>query len=239
MRLVMFLAGCALSVAVAAEDKFSVNTGVEYTSGDYGLEISTDVWVIPIGIKYQTDKLTLRASTSWLHVSGPGGVTPEGDPLSGTGPRTTEQGMGDITTSLTWNLLDEQAYPVGMDVGGKIKFGTADEKKSLGTGKNDYSLQAEIFKPIDAWYPFLKIGYAWKGDPTGIDYRNVWFGSVGTDYRLAKTYSVGAYYDWRQKLTSYGNTRLDKTNKLNFYAITGFSDASPNWGAGLSLTHVF
>jgi hypothetical protein len=193
--------------------------------------------------------LTLRLGTSWLRVTGPGGVTPEGEPIGGAGAHTTEQGMGDITTSLTWNLLDERKYALGLDVGAKVKFGTADEKKSLGTGENDYALQAEIFKPIDAWNPFFKLGYNWKGDPSGIDYHNVWYGSVGTDYRLSKTFSMGAYYDWRQKLTATGdpisettlyfNTRINDSNKLNFYLIKGFSDASPDWGAGLALSHAF
>lgn len=249
MRLPLLLAACLLPLTAVAEGKLSLTAGLEYTSGDYGATSDTDIWALPIGLKYQTGPLTLRLGTSWLRITGPGGVTPEGEPIGSAGARTTEQGMGDITTSLTWNLLDERKYAVGLDVGAKVKFGTADEKKSLGTGENDYALQAEIFKPIDAWNPFFKLGYSWKGDPSGIDYRNVWYGSTGTDYRLSKTYSVGAYYDWRQKLTATGNpiseatlyfnTRINDSNKLNVYLIKGFSDASPDWGAGLALSHVF
>lgn len=250
MRLSLFLAACLLPLtATAADGKLSLNVGAEYTSGDYGDSSNTDTWALPIGLKYRTGTLTLRLATSWLHVSGPGNVTPEGEPIGGSSTSTTEEGMGDVITSLTWNALDERDYALGLDVGAKVKFGTADENKSLGTGENDYSLHAEIFKPVDAWFPFLKLGYTWKGDPAGIDYRNVWFGSAGTDYRLSKTYSLGAYYDWRQKLTSssdpiseatlYLNTRINDSNKLNVYLIKGFSDASPDWGAGLALNHGF
>lgn len=249
MRPALLLAACLLPVTAAADDKFSISAGLEYTTGDYGASIDTEIWSLPIGLKYQTGPLTLRVGSSWLRITGPGGVTPEGDPIPGAGVRTTEQGMGDVSTSATWNFLDEQKYALGLDVSAKVKFGTADEKKSLGTGENDYSLQAEIFKPLGAWYPFFKLGYSWKGDPAGVDYRNVWHGSVGADYRLSHTYSVGAYYDWRQKLTATGepiseatlyfNTRINDNNKLNFYLIGGFSDASPDWGAGLSLNHRF
>jgi hypothetical protein len=250
MRALLFLATSLLPLHAAAEGKLSLITGLEYSSGDYGATSDTAIWNLPISLKYQNGPLTLRLGTSWLRISGPGGITPEGEPLEdGAGSSSTEQGMGDVVTSLTWNLLDERKYALGLDVGAKVKFGTADEKKYLGTGEDDYSLHAEIYKPIDAWYPFFKLGYAWKGDPAGVDYHNVWFGNVGTNYRLSKTYSLGAYYEWREELTATGdpiseatfyfNTRINDSNKLNLYLISGFSDASPDWGLGFSLSHGF
>lgn len=249
MRSTLLLAACLISATASAEGKLTMSTGFEYSSGDYGSAADTEIWMVPLSLKYQSGSMTLRAATSWLHITGPGGVTPEGEPVSGGGASTTEQGMGDVTASVAWNLLDERKYALGLDLGAKIKFGTADEKKSLGTGENDYALYAEVFKPLGAWYPSFKLGYNWKGDPSGIDYRNVWYGSLGTGYRLSKTYSLGAFYDWRQKLTAggnpvsetmvYFNTRLNDHNKLNVYLISGFSDASPDWGAGMSFTHTF
>lgn len=249
MRLASLLAVSLISVAANADEKLTLSTGVEYSSGDYGATTDTEIWMVPLSLKYQNGRMTMRLATSWLQITGPGGVTPEGEPLPGGGTSNTEQGMGDVTTSLAWNLLSEQKNALGLDVGTKVKFGTADEKKSLGTGENDYALYIEAFKPLGAWYPFFKLGYNWKGDPKGIDYRNVWYGSMGTNYRLSKTYSVGGFYDWRQKVSSTGstvseamvylNTRLNEHNKLNVYVITGFSDASPDWAAGLSLSHAF
>lgn len=249
MRLAVLVIACLFSFPALAEGKLSLTTGFEYSSGDYGDPIDTEIWVVPLSLKYQNGPFTARVSTSWLHVSGPGTVTPEGEPIIGSGKNKTEQGMGDVYATLSWNLLDERDYPVGLEAGTKVKFATADADKYLGTGENDYALQAEIFKPVGNWYPSIKLGYNWKGDPQGIDYRNVWYGSVGTDYRLTKKYSVGGYYDWRQKLSASGSavseamlyfhTRIDDSNKLNVYLLTGFSDASPNWGGGLSYTHSF
>lgn len=249
MRLITLISACLVSLAASAEGKLSLNTGFEYSNGDYGGVAETEIWMVPIGLKYQNGPMALRLSTAWLRISGPGGITPDGEPVAGGGVNATEQGMGDVSTSLTWTLLDEGKYPFGLDAGAKVKFGTADEKKYLGTGENDYSLQTEIFKPIGPWFPSLKIGYSWKGDPAGMDYRNVWYGSVGADYRLSKTYSVGAYYDRRQKLTANGqpvseamaylNTRLNEHSRLNAYLISGFSEASPDWGAGVSLGYIF
>lgn len=249
MRVPLFLAACLIPLAASAEGKLSVSTGFEYSTGTYGETIDTQIWMVPLALKYQNAPLTLRLSTSWLHVSGPGTVTPDGEPIVGSGQNTTEQGMGDLYATASWNLLDDRKYALGLDIGAKVKLATADEDKYLGTGENDFSLLAEIYKPIANWYPSLKLGYSWKGDPSGIDYRNVWYGSVGTDYRLSKTYSVGGYYDWRQKISSTGSTiselmvyfhtRLNDANKLNVYLLTGFSDASPDWGGGLSFAHSF
>ena len=35
------------------------------------------------------------------------------------------------------------ANPLLIDLTGKVKFGTADENKGLGTGENDYAVQAD------------------------------------------------------------------------------------------------
>ena len=249
MRLLFLLASCLVSFSAMGEGKLSMSTGFEYSSGDYGEATDTETWVVPLALKYQNGPLTLRMSTSWLHVSGPGTVTPEGEPIVGSGTNTTEQGMGDLYTTVSWALLDDRDHVLGMDVGAKVKFATADEDKYLGTGETDYALFAEVFKPVGAWYPMFKLGYSWRGDPEAYDYRNVWFGSVGTNYRISKNYSLGAFYDWRQKLTASGNpiseamvyfnTRLSDHNKLNMYMISGFSDASPDWAAGMSFTHSF
>ena len=233
--------------AQAANGKPSVNLGLDYSSGNYGGQTRTETWSLPLSLKYRTDAWTIRLSTAWLHVRGAGNVTPDGDPLNSPGSVSTTEGMGDVSASLTYNLVDERSNWAGLDIGGKIKFGTADETKSLGTGENDYTLHAELFKPLDNWMPFLRLGYKWKGDPASIEYRNVWLGSVGTNYRMTPTVSIGGSYDWQQAVSQTGNPvseallylnfRLSAASKLNVYAVGGFSDASPDWGSGFIFTH--
>lgn len=233
----------------ADEGKLSVNLGLDYSSGNYGSQTRTETWALPLSLKYRKDAWSLRVSTAWLRVQGAGNVTPDGDPLNTTGNVSTTEGMGDVSASLTYNLIDERSHWAGLDIGGKIKFGTADASKSLGTGKNDYTLHAELFKSLDNWAPFLRLGYKWKGDPASIEYHNVWLGSVGTNYRMTPTVSFGGSYDWQQAVTAtssptseamlYLNVRLNAANKLNLYAVGGFSDASPDWGSGFIFTHNF
>lgn len=232
-----------------ADGKPIVSLGLDYSSGSYDGQTRTETWALPLSLKYRTDAWSVRVSTAWLRVQGDGNVTPDGDPLNTPGNASTTEGMGDITTALTYNLIDERRNWAGLDISGKIKFGTASTSKFLGTGKNDYSLQAELFKPMDQWTPFLNLGYKWKGDPDFIEYRNVWLGSIGTDYRLTPTLSFGGSYDWQQAVTStsdpiseamlYLSFRLNAVSRLNLYAVGGLSHASPDWGSGLTLSHRF
>jgi hypothetical protein len=250
MRALVLLSTLFVTLPVqAADGQLTVGTGLDYSSGNYGGATKTETWALPLSLKYRTDTWSVRLSTAWLQVRGNGSVTPEGDPLNMSGNATTTEGMGDVTTSLTYNLVDERTHWAGLDISGKIKFGTASVAKSLGTGKNDYTLQAETFKPMGKWTPFLGLGYKWKGDPDFIDYRNVWLGSLGTDYRLTPALSLGGSFDWQQAVTAtsapireallYLSFHLNTASRLNLYAVGGFSHASPDWGSGLTFSYRF
>lgn len=233
----------------AADNTFSLNMGLDYSSGKYGSPTATNTWALPLSLKYRTDDWSVRVSTAWLRIEGDGNVTPDGDPLNAMAGTAITEGAGDFVGSFTYHLIDERAAWAGLDVTGKAKFGTASTAKFLGTGQHDYTLQAEIFKPLGNWMPFLSLGHKWKGDPDAIEYRNVWLGSLGTDYRISSGFSVGGSYDWQQAVTATGsaisetmlylNIRLSTANRLNLYAVGGFSEASPDWGSGFTVSHRF
>ena len=68
-------------------------------------------------------------------------------------------------------------------------------------------------------------------------------------WRLSAVTSVGLYHDWRERLrprgsevsetTAYVSVRLDPTWKLQLYGVKGFSDASPDYGAGLMVSRIY
>jgi hypothetical protein len=249
-RLTLITAVLATSTAAhAADSALSLSTGLDYSVGNYGDTQDTETWFLPFNLKYRSGRYTFKLGTSHLWVKGPQSVTPEGDPLPGGGTKRMVHGAGDVTASLLANVLDEDKAWLDLDLTGKIKFGTADTSKALGTGENDYSLQTSLYKTLGNWGPYLDLGYRWKGDPAGVNYRNVWFGAVGASYRINRTWSAGADYSWRDRQTAtssqmseatvYANYRIDAHNKLNVYGVTGFSDASPDWGIGLTAAHTF
>lgn len=246
------LAVAALSCSASAHaknERLILSTGIDYTAGKYGSQTRTEAWAIPLSLKYRTDDWYVRVATSFQHVLGNGTITADGDPLGGSGNSTSVSGMGDLSLGLAYTLFDETLHPAGLDIGGKIKFGTASTGKYLGTGENDYALFAETYKSLGHWAPYLNLGYKWKGDPAGIEYRNVWFGSVGAQYRMTPTLSAGGSYDWQQAVTSSGakvseavlflNIKLNSANRMNLYVVGGFSDGSPDWGSGVMYSRLF
>lgn len=251
MRLIIPTLAClALSTpSLAEEPRLSTSTGFDYSTGKYGSADSSDTWFLPLNLKYQHGNLGFKLSMSYLWMSGPQNVTPEGEPLAGTARTATASGFGDVIAAVSASVLDATTSPVGVDVTGKIKFGTADPGKALGTGENDYSLQISLYTALGAWTPYLDLSYRWKGDPPGVDYSNVWYATAGTNFRLNRAWSVGADYTWRQKLTPtsaeireatlYLTHKLDERRKFNVYGVAGFSDASPDWETGLMLTQSF
>src|SRR3569832_2491805 len=150
----------------AADGKFSANLGFDFLSGKYGSQTKTETWALPLSLKYRTDDWSLRLSTAWLRVKGDGNVTPEGDPLNTSRTTAISEGMGDISATATYNLLDERTAWVGLDIKKKNKFGTTSTANSLVTVKIDYTLQAEFFIPIlNQWTPFVSQKNKKKGNP--------------------------------------------------------------------------
>jgi hypothetical protein len=234
----------------AAADRLSLTTGVDYSTGKYGGTQSTDITYVPITAKYQTGPWTLKLTLPYITVTGPGNVVPDvGQVSTSTTTRTTESGMGDVVAGATYNVYWNKDTRTAVDLTGKVKFGTADEKKGLGTGKNDYSFQVDVYKSFDRLTPFGTVGYKVLGDPAGYTLDNVFYGSLGFAYKVSSATSAGAIMDLRERSTPTGSPRreltgfvthkLDRNWKLQGYAVKGFSDGSPAWGAGAMVTYSF
>lgn len=161
--------------------------------------------------------------------------------------RRTEEGFGDVVAALAYNALNANGFI--LDVTGKIKFATASDTRGLGSGKTDYALQVEAEKTVGSGYFNGGIGYKWLGDPTGVQLRNVWYGAIGGGLKLSADTTVGVSYDYAssarsggtagQELSFYASQRLGKNVKLNGNLYKGLSNASPDWGLGISLGYSF
>jgi hypothetical protein len=249
---VLSAACAALSCSAAlAADMITVGSGAEYTSGKYGSSEKTKIWYLPFTAKFETGPWTFRGIVPYLRVTGPGnvlGVGADRVTLPGGGAPRTASGLGDIVASAFYTAVSESRAPLGLDVGAKIKFGSADETKGLGTGERDVSLQADFFRPLGRnLTAFATIGFRWYGDPPGLELRDVPYAALGAAYRTSRETSVGAVYDFRPRvtgseiseITAYLSQRVGIHWKLQVYGVVGFSDASPDWGAGLALTYTY
>lgn len=260
-RYALVLASSLLCAPVATFAQVTIASGVDFTSGKYGESDKTDTLVIPVLLKYETGPWTAKLNMPWIRTKGT--VNRDtGDLGGGSGrPSKTQSGLGDLTGSVFYSLLEPSKAGIGLDIGGKIKFATAESKKCLlTTGETDYSVQADLYTVAGNFTPYMTLGWTKKGDPVRrdadclslgekIDFKNPWFAGAGFSYKLSSATSAGVSYDYRRKIVSTGDPiseatvfvshRLAPNLKLQGYGIAGFSDNSPDWGVGATIAYSF
>jgi|WetSurMetagenome_2_1015567.scaffolds.fasta_scaffold05935_4 hypothetical protein len=232
-------------------DDFSLGTGFEYSSGNYGLTSDTSMLIVPVEGKYRTGAWAFKLTVPYIQITGPGGVLPNGlrskTTRTTTTRNTTHSGLGDISASTTYNIVSGNESRPRVDLTGKIKFGTADTY--LGTGQNDYAVQVDLYQEMDRFTPMGSLGYEVLGSPVGIQLNNVAYGIVGGDYKLTDQTHTGIQYFLSQsiaaniaqqkELTLYLNHNISDGLNIRGYVLKGFSDASPDSGFGLLLYSYF
>lgn len=268
LPLAVLLAVAASAPVVAGTP--SVSVGADYTSGKYGTSTTTDILSVPFTVGYDTDKWHLKLTLPYVRISGSGSVIPGVGGVSNTNPSgrgnspfslpgtsstsTTygtgsAAGIGDVVAKASYTVFYDRDSRFGLDVGGKIKFGTADENKGLGTGKNDYGVTVDAYKGIGDWTVFGGVGYTKYGSSAYIPLHNGANANVGASFRVSRKNSVGGYYYYRQRISDYGykqseltgyfNHRFSDTMRLQVYALAGLSNGSPDMGGGASLKWSF
>ena len=236
---------------VQAQDVFNLSVGADYASGKYGTPVTSTQWTLPLVAKYEAREWSAKLSIPYVRIENPA-ISRDGTPLpcasSGTAPRVAS-GMGDTVLTLSRNLLEDRESRLLFDLTGKVKIATGDETKCLGTGENDYYLQGDFSKGVGALGVFGTLGWRKMGDPPGTDFEDPMYWSVGMSYRASPERSYGFAYDHRDAIlpgrdplseaTLFMTHRFDRTLRVQIYGVAGFSDSSPDWGAGALLTRSF
>lgn len=259
----VLLAGSA-SLAAAQENLVSLSVGAEYSIGAYAQPQDTKMWYYPIAAKYERGPVTLRLTMAYLEVTGPSAVI-AGDRVSvvqGNVRPANESvgGFGDTVAGITYNLWNDAATGLILDVTGKVKFGTADRAKFLGTGETDYYLQGDIAKSWGRFSLFGTLGYKWYGDvplfidsngqPAGpIDFDNIFYATAGATWKFSSQFTAGMAYDWREKalptspqiseISPFAVYKFTDAQKLTAYAVIGLADGSPDFAGGLVYGYSF
>jgi len=235
---------------IAFAGDYTLSVGVEHTSGTYGADIETSMQQFPFTLGYTDKNYAWSITVPYVRISGSEDVTfssssksPMFSTTTTSSVKHTDSGLGDITLSGTYQLYAETKTRPWLALTGKIKLGTADETKRLGTGENDYLLQLEVAKK--AVHAFA--GYKIIGDTSTVNFDNVMFGAVGVTIPINKDWtSVAEFYTEQASVSgidniqeinlSFSKTLKDK-KKLNLYIIKGLTDSSHDWGAGVSLVY--
>ena len=239
---------CFAAPFVCAEDSLTAYTGVDFSRGKFGHDTPTETWSLPLSLKYETGAFALKASISYLQITGPANVVGGGEGFIDLGQTTgtrSVSGWGDMVVGGTWTAYEGTDSGWLAELGAKIKLGTANEQKGLGTGKNDYSLQGDLYKSLGPGTVFFTLGKRKMGDPDGVDLRDPVFTTLGWSQRLSSSTSVGLMHDFRQavvaghdparELTAFVSYKFTNTWKAQGYAVHGMSQASPDFGLGLMI----
>lgn len=232
----------------APASRLGVSTGLDFSSGNYGESQSTEVWYVPLNVKYEwRRRWVFRVTVPYLRVTGPGGgIVTGGDVVTvSEGRRETHEGLGDVVVGVTYRLDPPLAAFPYVDFTTKLKIPTASESEGLGTGEPDTTLQIDMLKPFGRFTPFGTIAFRFVGDPPDADLTDTLSASLGFDWRIAKSLSAGVYYGWRQtasrslgdahELVPFVSWKLARHFTLGPYAEVGLSDAAPDFGLGIQL----
>ena len=247
--LIALFATAPIQTAYAEESgKFSLETGMGYTTGKYGGTQSTNILYMPVIGKYEGKSWTLKLTVPYLRVSGPRNVINGVGVAGATTTATTRSGLGDVIAAVTHNLYNGGSSGLLIDLTGKVKFGTASSAQGLGTGKNDYSFQADLYQTTGNHTSFGNLGYKIYSSPVGYKLNNVFYGSLGGSYKFNQETSGGMMVNFSQKVTAKGSShiqaiffashKLDKNLKAQGYVLKGFTNSVPSWGVAATVAYL-
>jgi len=239
---------CAAS-AEAQEGTLTLGAGLHYSEGNYGTPDTTHITSVQLTGRYDLDRWIFKVTAPYLYVSGGQNVVPGIGAVNRSRASSSASGIGDLVAAATWNAHYDRESMLGIDLTGKVKLGTADESKGLGTGENDFSFGTDLYKSIDRMTLFGGLGYTIFGDPPGFQLDNGFYWSLGASWKLPPRESVGLSLDGRQavapgsgdqrELTAFWSRALEGAWKAQAYFLVGLADGSPDWGGGVTLARPF
>jgi len=249
----LLLGGLILFAGVAAAEqgdapRFSIAAGAEYTTGTYGGDADIEDFYVPLKASVDFRRLSFRLTVPYLSVRAPEGTVitgPGGEPIPGTGDIVTNSGIGDVIGSVTvYDVIRNRRLGFAMDLTGKVKFGTADVDKGLGTGENDFTVQADFLKFTDNITWIGSVGYKFRGQPPGATLDDAFLASAGGIYKITRDMRTGLFFDYRessigadptQELSVFFSNRLNADWRFQVFAFKGFTDSGADWGGGLQV----
>ncbi|HKB56412.1 MAG TPA: hypothetical protein VKC51_02385 [Lacunisphaera sp.] len=224
----------------------TLSTGFDYSRGDYGFTTNTEVFSTPLNLGYENHAWALSANFSYLRIKGPATVVAG----SGTARPTSasESGLGDIYLGATYHF-GPVAEQTNLDATARVKLPTADEARGLGTGAADYYGELTLSHIFTSVTPFATAGYRVLGDTATYQLRNGVYASGGAHFRVSPTSIVTALLNWRQPIVQGSDSSFDATAmftrdynarwRVMAYATKGFTNASPDVGAGFQASYRF
>ncbi len=257
----------------------AIGLGVEYASGTFGTANRTDFISIPLTIDiYPTDRSDLELVIPYLYQSnnatlfstgvhgtprmgqssakllpamngpmGQGGSS--GSTAAATASDSSLHGLGDITLTAGYVVLEEGDLLPQLRLTGYVKFPTADQDAGLGSGQFDSGPGISLSKWVDDWQLFGEASYIFQGKSGSLSPKSYAAYSGGIGNQLSETFYTSLQVkggtaptrDSPAPLEGRVNCRwrpLAKTG-IESYAGKGFTTGSPDYIFSLALFQYF
>lgn len=250
----------AVPVTVRAQPtSWSVGLGFEFSSGDYGTDLTTDVVRIPLIVKaYPTERLDFQLEIPYLMQNNSATVNLGGGrvPMSSrrqataTGSRRrsvdiddSQSGLGDIDLTAGWVLLQEGEYRPLVRPLAYAKFPTADEDQGLGTGEFDFGGGLSLAKWFGDWSTYVEGMYLVPGDSAEFEADDYWSYLVSLGYLWNNNFKPGLTLSGATAPSDAAEDALEvqvrlswwptEQGSLSTYVSRGLEDGSPDYTIGL------
>ena len=199
---------------MAERPLFSLGIGLDYETGDYGTGSDSDFVSVPLYIDfYPSERLDFELIIPYVYQSledgdvstvvyrtsgGSAAGAVRGRRATATDSTTTttttttttksrdtsESGLGDITLTAGYVLVEENSGTPQIRPTFYLKFPTADEDKGLGTGEFDFGPGLTVAKWLGDWHLFAEGVYVVQGDSDLYDSQDYFRYNGGLGYQL-------------------------------------------------------
>ena len=235
--------------------ELTLGTGVDFSTGDYGEPVDTDLVYVPFSATYLMDDLALteypwdqlefRVTVPFLYIKGPDDFFSGNPAATGT---SSASGIGNVIlrAGYIWLPLPESWLPV-FELRGFLKVPTASESENLGTGAVDVKFELELSKRFGSVSPFAGVGYLFRGDRKSLGLNNFVLTAVGASVKVHDRISLGLSYEWAEasadsrrdshELVPYMTLRLPYGLTLGPYATFGLRGFTADYGGGFSVRY--
>lgn len=252
------------SFAESTAPTYAIGLGLDISSGKFGAASRSTFVTAPLIIDwFPTGRLDLELTVPLVYQR----TGAAGHAVLGTGAQSTpksvargsmmgggsgggmfagDYGLGDITLTSGYVLVQDGETSPRIRPTVYLKFPTASESKGLGTGQFDFGAGVAVSKWLGNWQPFTEGRYIIQGEAND-----------GTGAKDFITADAGIAYSWSGRFVTLGYARfgsplfsglsapLEARLKLAWrftdritadaYVLKGFSDGSPDYGGGLSI----
>jgi len=94
-----------------ADDGLTATTGVDYSKGDYGTGVDTEILIVPFSLRYKSGDLRFSATIPWLRIDGSSAIVGDGSGgvvIDPNAPRTVRSGFGDVNLGVAYTIPEER-----------------------------------------------------------------------------------------------------------------------------------